>query len=69
MIKLKSKINILTYTFLYVIFIPTIIIEVAVLAVLGSTFGSSAILLGSSTITIESLLLLLGLVSYIKQRS
>ena len=59
----------LTYMFLYAMFIPTIIIEVAVLAVLGSTFGASTILLGSSTITIESVLFLLGIVSYIKQRS
>ena len=49
--------------------IPTIIIEVAVLAVLGSTFGAQAIILGSGTITIESILFLLGIVSYIKQRS
>ena len=59
----------LTFTYLLGLFIPTLIIEVAVLAVLGSTFGSQAILLGSGTITIESVLLLLGIVSYIKQRS
>ncbi len=59
----------LTFAYLLGLFIPTIIIEVAVLAVLGSTFGASTILLGSSTITIESVLFLLGIVYYIKQRS
>ena len=59
----------LTYMFLWSMFIPTIIIEVAVLAILGSTFEAQTILLGSGTITIESVLLLLGIVSYIKQRS
>ena len=59
----------LTFTYLFGLFIPTLIIEVAVLAALGSTFGAQAILLGSGTITIESVLLLLGIVSYIKQRN
>ena len=59
----------LTFAYLLGTIIPTLIIEVVVLAVLGSTFGSQTILLGSSTITIESVLLLLGIVSYIKQRS
>ena len=59
----------LTFTYLLGLFIPTLIIEVAVLATLGSTFGAQTILLGSGTITIESVLLLLGIVSYIKQRN
>ncbi len=59
----------LTFTYLLGLFIPTLIIEVAVLAVLGSTFGASAIQLGSSTIILESVLLTIGIVSYIKQRS
>jgi hypothetical protein len=59
----------LTFAYLLGTIIPTLIIEVVVLAVLGPTFGSQAILLGSGTITLESVLLLLGIVSYIKQRS
>jgi hypothetical protein len=59
----------LTFEYLIGLLISTLIIEVAVLATFGSTFGASTILLGSSTITIESVLLLLGIVSYIKQRS
>ena len=47
--------------------IPTIIIEVTVLAVLGSSFGAQAIILGSGTIIIEFILFLLGILSYIKQ--
>ena len=59
----------LTFAYLLGILISTLIIEVAVLAVLGSTFGASAIQLGSSTIILESVLLTLGIVTYIKQRS
>jgi len=59
----------LTFAYLLGILISTLIIEVAVLAVLGSTFGASQIQLGSSTIILESVLLTLGIVTYIKQRS
>jgi len=59
----------LTFEYLIGLLISTLIIEVSVLAALGSTFGAQIILLGSGTITIESVLLLLGIVSYIKQRS
>ena len=59
----------LTFAFLLGEFIPTLIIEIAVLAILGPTFGASTILLGSGTITIESVLFTIGIVSYIKQRS
>ncbi|MHA1191481.1 MAG: hypothetical protein ACTSP9_04200 [Promethearchaeota archaeon] len=59
----------LTFAYLLGILISTLIIEVAILAVLGSTFGASAIQLGSSTIILESVLLTLGIVTYIKQRS
>ena len=58
----------LTFEYLLGLFIPTLIIEIAVLAILGPTFGASAIQLGSSTIILESVLLTLGIVSYIKQR-
>ncbi len=58
-------------TFMYVLglIVFTLIMEIAVLATLGSTFGASMIQLGSSTITLEAVLLTLGIVSYIKQRS
>ena len=59
----------LTFTYLLGLFIPTLIIEVAILAILGSTFEASAIQLGSMTIIIESSLFTFGIVSYIKQRS
>ena len=59
----------LTFEYLLGLFIPTLIIEVAVLATLGSTFGASTIQLGSTTIIVEASLLTLGIVSYIKQRS
>ncbi|MHA2121896.1 MAG: hypothetical protein ACW990_11885 [Promethearchaeota archaeon] len=62
-------------TFLYdVIMNPegwtsTLIIEISVLSILGSTFGASTIQLGSSTIILEAILLTLGIVVYVKQRS
>ena len=46
----------------------TLIIEISVLSIFGSTFSESFILLGSSTIIIEAVLVVLGIVSYIKQR-
>ena len=59
----------LTFVYLLGIFISTLIIEVAVLSTLGSTFGASQIQLGTSTIILESVLLTLGIVVYVKQRS
>jgi len=59
----------LTFEYFIGLLIFTLIIEATVLATLGSTFGASTIQLGSSTIILESVLLTLGIVSYIKQRS
>jgi len=58
----------LTFEYFIGWLIFTLIIEIAVLATFGSTFGASTILQGSGTITIEAVLLTLGIVSYIKQR-
>ena len=58
----------LTFEYLLGLFIPVLITEIAGLAILGSTFEASMILQNSSTITIEVVLLTLGIVSYIKQR-
>ena len=59
----------LTFAYLIGLLLSTLIIEAAVLATLGSTFGASTIQLGSSTIILEAVLLTIGVVSYIKQRS
>ncbi len=59
----------LTFVFFLGLFIPVLITEVGVLAVLGSTFGPMSIQSGIMTIVIESSLFTLGIVSYIKQRS
>jgi hypothetical protein len=59
----------LTFVFFLGLFIPVLITEVGVLAILGSTFGALAIQSGIMTIVIESSLFTLGIVSYIKQRS
>ena len=59
----------LTFEYFIGLIIFTVIIEIAVLATFGSTFGAATILQGSGTITIEAVLLTLGIVSYIKQRS
>ncbi|MFX1241390.1 MAG: hypothetical protein ACFFA7_09100 [Promethearchaeota archaeon] len=58
----------LTYLFLYSLFIPTILIELVVVIVYGSTFLPQTI----SQIILDQVLmwimLVLGIVSYIKQR-
>ena len=59
----------LTFTYLIGLLLSTLIIEAAVLATFGSTFGASIIQQGSGTIILESVLLTIGIVSYIKQRS
>jgi hypothetical protein len=59
----------LTFAIFIGILTSTLIIEVAVLATFGSTFGALIIQTGLSTIILESVLLTLGIVSYIKQRS
>lgn len=59
----------LTFTYLLGLLISTLIIEAAVLATFGSTFGAAIIQQGSGTIILESVLLTIGIVSYIKQRS
>ena len=59
----------LTFAYFIGILTSTLIIEVAVLATFGSTFGALIIQTGLSTIILESVLLTLGIVSYIKQRS
>ena len=59
----------LTFEYLIGLIIFTVIIEIAVLATFGSTFGAATILQGSGTITLEAVLLTLAIVSYIKQRS
>ncbi len=59
----------LTFTYLLGLLTSTLIIEIAVLAIFGSTFGASIIQTGAGTIILEAVLLTLGIVSYIKQRS
>ncbi|MFX1454616.1 MAG: hypothetical protein ACFFDB_04515 [Promethearchaeota archaeon] len=59
----------LAFVFLLGLFIPVLITEITVLAVLGSTFGAMTIQQGIMNIIIESSLFALGIVAYIKQRS
>ena len=59
----------LTFAIFIGILTSTLIIEVAVLATFGSTFGALIFQQGLSTIILEAVLLTLGIVSYIKQRS
>ena len=59
----------LTFVYLIGLITSTLIIEIAVFATFGSTFGASAIQTGSGTIILEAVLLTLGIVSYIKQKS
>ncbi|MFW9819710.1 MAG: hypothetical protein ACFFE5_08880 [Candidatus Thorarchaeota archaeon] len=58
----------LTYTFLYGFFVPTLIIEIAVDAILGSTLQPSTVLSSlTTTVPLMAVLLVLGIVTYIKQ--
>ena len=59
----------LTFGYFIGIILSTLIIEVAVYTTLYSTFEASWRLQGLFTITIEAVLLTLGIVTYIKQRS
>jgi len=59
----------LTFAYFIGILISTLIFETTVFAIVGSTFGASVIMSHLFNITIEALLLVLGIVSYIKQRS
>ena len=59
----------LTFVYLLGLLISTLIIEATVLATFGSTFGALMIQTGSGTIILEAVLLTIGIVSYIKQRS
>ena len=59
----------LTFEYLIGLILLTLIIEVAVFATLYSTFGASWRSQGLFPITVETVLLILGIVSYIKQRS
>jgi len=59
----------LTFEYLLGIIISTLIIEVAVFATFYSTFGALWRSQGLFPITVETVLLILGIVSYIKQRS
>ena len=58
-----------TFEYFLGLIITTLIIEVTVFATFSSTFGASQILNNSFTITVEVVLLTLGIVTYIKQRS
>ncbi|MFW9823739.1 MAG: hypothetical protein ACFFE4_12420 [Candidatus Thorarchaeota archaeon] len=57
----------LTFVYSFGLFLPTFIIEIAVLAALGSTFGAATVQLGVSTMPLEGGMLALGIVTYIKQ--
>lgn len=57
------------FVYLLGVFIPVLVTEVAVLAILGSTLGALTIQQGIMNIIIEASLFTLGIVSYIKQRS
>ena len=58
----------LIFSYFIGIITSTLIIEISVLSIFGSTFSASFILLGTSTIIIEVVLVVLGIVSYINQR-
>ena len=58
----------LIFEYLIAMMLSVLIIEVAVISTFGSTFGTSTILMGSMTITVEAVLITLGIVVYIKQR-
>ena len=58
-----------TFEYFLGLIITTLIIEVTVFATFSSTFGALQILNNSFTITVEVVLLTLGIVTYIKQRS
>ena len=58
----------LTFEYFIGLLISTLILEATVLAILSPTFQAATIL-HSFDITIEAVLLTLGIVSYIKQRS
>ncbi len=58
----------LTFTFLYSFFLPTLIIEITVTAIFGSTFQPSTVLTFLTTTTpLMAVLLVLGIVTYLKQ--
>jgi len=59
----------LTFEYFIGLLLFTLIIEVTVFATLYSTFGALFQAMGLFPITVEVVLLLLGIVSYIKQRS
>ncbi|MFX1454622.1 MAG: hypothetical protein ACFFDB_04545 [Promethearchaeota archaeon] len=60
----------LTFAFLYGFFVPTLIIEIAVTVIFGPTFQASTVLTFSTTTTpLMAVLLVLGIVTYIKQGS
>ena len=59
----------LTFEYLIGLILLTLIIEVAVFATFYSTFGALWRSQGLFPITVETVLLILGIVSYIKQRS
>ncbi len=59
----------LTFEYFIGLIIISLIIEVSVYATLYSTFGDLWKLNGLFTITVEAVLLALGIVTYIKQRS
>jgi len=59
----------LTFEYFIGLLLVSLIIEVTVYATLYSTFGAAWILNGLFTITVEAVLLVLAIVSYIKQRS
>jgi hypothetical protein len=58
----------MTFEYFMGILLSTLIIEIAVYATLYSTFDPSWRMQGLFTITVEAVLLTLGIVTYIKQR-
>ncbi len=59
----------LTFAYFLGILLSTLIIEIAVYTTLYSTFEASWRAQGLFTITVEAVLLMLGIITYIKQRS
>jgi cytochrome bd-type quinol oxidase subunit 2 len=58
-----------TFEFLLGIFISTITIQIAIWPIFAPTFGASITLLATSTTILMSIILLLAIICYIKQRS
>ena len=58
-----------TFEFLIGIFISTLSIQIAIWPIFAPTFGASITLLATSTTILMAIILMIAIISYIKQRS